>query len=93
MARAEWRRMSFASRSPADLERWLLRRGVGALVADRTTCASCHRTPLLGEKVHLYDGGRMLCELCRRRRRESPVSSESVRSPEWGHGVRPAAAA
>ena len=37
------------------LERHLLRRGVGALEADRDRCADCGRTPLTGEHVHLYD--------------------------------------
>ena len=31
----------------------LLRRGVGALEADRSRCADCGRTPLIGEHVHL----------------------------------------
>ena len=48
-------------------ERLLLRRGVGALEADRDRCADCGRTPLTGEQVHLYDGrkGGIVCELCR----------------------------
>jgi len=36
-------------------ERSLLRRGVGALAADRHRCADCGRTPLVGERVHLYE--------------------------------------
>ena len=38
------------------LERILLRRGLGALEADRDCCADCGRTPLAGEQVHLYGG-------------------------------------
>ena len=30
-------------------------RGVGALEAERSRCADCGRTPLIGEHVHLYD--------------------------------------
>jgi hypothetical protein len=42
------------------LERILLRRGVGALEADRNRCADCGRTPLTGEYVHMYGSGRRL---------------------------------
>ncbi len=72
------------------LERVLLRRGVGALEADRHRCADCGRTPLTGEHVHLYAGReqRIVCELCRPRHREAPVASEIVRHCEHGHAVR-----
>jgi hypothetical protein len=71
------------------LERVLLRRGVGALEADRSRCSDCGRTPLTGEHVHLYAGAeRIVCELCRPRRRESPLASELVRHCEHGHTVR-----
>jgi hypothetical protein len=71
-------------------ERFLLRRGVGALQADRDRCTDCGRTPLTGEHVHLYDGraGGVVCELCRMLRREAPVASEIVRHCEHGHTVR-----
>jgi len=72
------------------LERVLLRRGLGALTADRTSCADCGRTPLTGEHVHLYEGRteRIVCELCRAHRREAPIASELVRHCEHGHTVR-----
>ncbi len=72
------------------LERVLLRRGLGALEADRSSCADCGRTPLTGEQVHLYDGSqrRVVCELCRPARREAPLTSELVRHCEHGHTVR-----
>jgi len=72
------------------LERFLLRRSVGALEADRSRCADCGRTPLIGEHVHTFGGRRtrMVCELCRLERRESPVASELVRHGEHGHAVR-----
>jgi hypothetical protein len=72
------------------LERVLLRRGVGALEADRNRCADCGRTPLTGEHVHLYSGGDypIVCELCRQLRREPPLASELVRHCEHGHTVR-----
>jgi hypothetical protein len=71
------------------LERHLLRRGVGALEADRERCSDCGRTPLTGEHVHLYDDrGGVICELCRMLRRDSPVASELVRHSEHGQTVR-----
>jgi hypothetical protein len=72
----------------ADLERLLLRRGVGALTADRHRCADCGRTPLVGERIHLYAGDEVVCALCRPLRSEEPVSSDCVRHFERGHTVR-----
>ncbi|HLM86492.1 MAG TPA: hypothetical protein VK272_09945 [Solirubrobacteraceae bacterium] len=71
-------------------ERVLLRRGLGALEADRHCCADCGRTPLTGEQVHLYGGRKhgIVCELCRPLRRETPAASELVRHCEHGHAVR-----
>lgn len=72
----------------SDLERRLLRRGVMALAAGADRCDGCHRTPLVGERVHVYDGGRTLCELCRHERREAPLHSHAIHSIEQGHTVR-----
>jgi hypothetical protein len=47
----------------------------------------CHRTPLIGEVVHIYGQG-LVCELCRPLRREQPASSEIVRSPEHDRAVK-----
>jgi hypothetical protein len=69
------------------LERELLRRGVGALSADRHRCIDCERTPLIGERVYLYEAG-SVCELCRALRADAPRSSEVVRHSEYGHTVR-----
>jgi hypothetical protein len=71
-------------------ERTLLRRGVGALEANRDRCADCGRTPLTGEQVHLYEGRKrgIVCELCRQLRSEAPVATELVRHCEHGHTVR-----
>jgi hypothetical protein len=96
--RAAQRRTQTIMPSPTvdveQLERVLLRRGVGALEADRSTCVDCGRTPLTGEYVHLYEHptrpGRpaIVCELCRTGRYEPPVAREIVRHCEHGHAVR-----
>jgi hypothetical protein len=71
------------------LERVLLRRGLGALAADRSRCVDCGRTPLVGEHVHLYgEERRPVCALCRPARREAPLASELVRHCEHGQTVR-----
>ncbi len=74
------------SRHPL-MEISLLRHSVGALGARRHGCADCHRTPLVGEFVHIY-GERLVCALCRSRHREAPVRTEVVRSPEHDRAVR-----
>ena len=63
------------------LELALLRKSVGALAARRMRCAHCRRTPLVGEQVHHY-GQRLVCELCRPLRRDSPARAEVVHSSE-----------
>jgi hypothetical protein len=71
------------------LERVLLRQGVTVLAADRSRCADCGRTPLIGEQVHLYERrGELVCELCRPLRHEPPVAVETVRHAERGQNVR-----
>lgn len=70
-------------------ERLQLRRGVGALEADRDRCADCGRTPLVGEHIHLHTRVQgIVCELCSPLRREHPVATELVRHAEHGHTVR-----
>jgi len=73
-----------------ELERILLRRGLGALEAERTCCADCGRSPLFGELVHLYEGRRpqLVCELCRTLRRKAPVASQHVRHAARANVVR-----
>jgi hypothetical protein len=72
----------------ADLERALLRKGVGALVAGRHTCADCRRTPLVGEWMYRFAAHELVCALCRPRRRSEPETVELVRHFERGHTVR-----
>jgi hypothetical protein len=74
--------------SELDLERQLLRRGVGELAADRHACADCGRTPLVGERYHRYARGKVVCELCRAHHDDLPQTSDVVRHSERGHAVR-----
>lgn len=53
----------------------------------RHGCAHCHRTPLVGELVHHYDG-RLVCDLCRPRLRSEPEFSELMHPPEGERAVR-----
>ena len=71
-----------------DLERELLRKGVGALRATAHHCADCGRTPLTGEHVHTYARGDLVCELCRPLRRTLPERTDRVRHSERGLTVR-----
>lgn len=71
------------------LERYLLRRGVRTLAANRDRCVDCSRTPLVGEQVHLYERlPGVVCELCRQLRKGAPIATEIVRHSELGHTVR-----
>ena len=80
--------MEQTARHSPELERELLRKSVHALAQGRNACADCGRTPLVGERVHLYESGSLVCDLCRSRHREAPQSSQRVRSAERGHAVR-----
>ena len=64
----------------------LLRRSVGAAAEARSRCVHCHRTPLTGE--------RLVCDLCRHHRRETPARTQLVHAgAERTVRVRRAAAA
>ena len=78
--------------SEPDLERELLRKGVGAREAGRRHCSDCGRTPLVGERVHIYARGAVVCELCRPRRRGAPERSVTVHHSERGQTVKRLAA-
>ena len=71
-----------------DFERLLLRAAVDELSADRARCGDCGRTPLVGEDVHRYERGAVVCELCRMLRADAPESTERVRHSEFGQAVR-----
>jgi hypothetical protein len=72
----------------AELELALLRRGVDEMAAGCERCARCHRTPLIGERVYVYESGSIVCELCRRLQRDTPSASRVVHGPEFGHTMR-----
>lgn len=42
----------------------LLRRSLGSLAGGGSSCSSCGRTPLAGERLHELDSGTLLCDLC-----------------------------
>jgi hypothetical protein len=65
-----------------DLERELLRKAAAALREGSTRCRDCGRTPLTGERVHVYTRGHRVCELCRPLRRVAPERTERVRGGE-----------
>jgi len=79
--------MAAARISSPTLELELLRKGVIDRTRAGRRCADCHRTPLIGERLYHYEGGRLCCELCRPLRREQPVTSEIIHGPEHGHCV------
>jgi hypothetical protein len=73
------------------LEKALLKRSMGEHETRRHRCVHCHRTPLTGERVYLYEnaaGERLVCELCRPLRREPPVRSQLMHAPEHERSVR-----
>ena len=65
---------------PAELS--FVRRSMRALSAARHGCAHCRRTPLIGETVFFFDDERMVCELCKPLRRDTPRRSQVVHSAE-----------
>jgi hypothetical protein len=74
------------------IETALVRASVGALKAGRAVCRHCHRTPLVGECVYVYSGGRrgdeFVCELCRPLQTAVPDRTVLVRPAEWQGSVR-----
>src|SRR3712207_5916771 len=83
------RRLRFSSTA---IETALVRASVGALSHGRAGCRHCHRTPLVGECVHVYAMGKrgeeLVCELCRPLRTAQPDRTFRVRSAEQVGTVR-----
>lgn len=80
--------MRTSVREMPELELALLRRGLDDLAAGCERCEHCHRTPLIGERVYVYESGSILCELCRDLHRDAPHTSRMVHGPEFGHTLR-----
>ena len=72
-----------------DLERELLRKAAAALREASPRCRDCGRTPLTGERVHMYTRGHRVCELCRPLRGDAPERTRA----RAGRGVRGATGA
>jgi hypothetical protein len=81
-ANAEAMARTSATIGERDLERELLRKAAAALRDSSPRCRDCGRTPLTGERVHVYPRGHRVCELCRPLRRDAPERSERVRGGE-----------
>src|SRR4051812_15247596 len=84
-------KISCMRRAFEDLGRRLLRKSVERLAADRDTCSVCHRTPLVGERVHVYANGSIACPLCLHVKTGEPERTELVHHSEFGHAVKPMA--
>jgi hypothetical protein len=69
-------------------ERHLIRLSVAELTEERARCSDCGRTPLIGEEVHVYVRGQIVCDLCRALRKAAPVATERMRHAEFGSTVR-----
>ncbi len=63
--------------------------GKGRVQPASGECSHCHRTPLIGEHVHVY-GERLVCQLCRHLRREPPGATVVVHSSEHQRAVKAA---
>lgn len=70
----------------------LLRNSLGSVHSDRASCAACHRTPLIGELLHVLESGREVCSLCLTAGDGEPVRSERVRATDKKLAVVPRAA-
>jgi hypothetical protein len=78
-----------------DLSAILLRSRIDSLSPSRDCCGGCRRTPLVGERLHELDSGRLLCDLCFAAlpdERRLAVRSERVHVSERRLAVVPRAA-
>jgi hypothetical protein len=81
-----------------ELELQLFRRGLRLMTAARPACSQCRRSPLVGERLHVFDSEgaeQAICDLCLRGSPEGrfgePVRMERVRAGERPLNVRRAA--
>ena len=80
--------MSESLHDMLELELALLRRGLDERLAGSERCGCCNRTPLVGERVYIYDSGTIACALCLDRQRQAPTRSRIVHGPEFGHTMK-----
>lgn len=80
--------MAAPVREMAELELALLRRGLDERSAGCERCRRCRRSPLIGERMYVYESGLELCELCRPVEPGAPRHSHIVHGPEFGHTMR-----
>ncbi len=71
-----------------DLELALLRRGVVERAAHMERCGRCERTPLIGERVYVYNQKTVRCELCRVAEHRAPENPHVIHGPEFGHTMK-----
>jgi hypothetical protein len=73
----------------------ILRHSLRALGHDRSSCSRCHRTPVPGEVMHVFESDAALCSLCLASLPEaerSPVRCERVHVSDRRLPVVPKAA-
>ncbi len=75
-------------RNLPSIEAALLRRSMMSLSHGCRRCGRCRRSPLIGERVYVYESGSTICELCRALERSEPVASEIVHGPSFGQSIR-----
>jgi hypothetical protein len=80
--------LEYPDQADPELQVALVRRAVDRRDADRERCRGCRRTPLIGERVYLDEGGGLYCELCRVLEPELLLRSQVVHGPEFGHTMR-----
>ena len=51
-------------------------------------CDRCRRTLLVGEPVHIYEGERAVCDMCRSSEKSPRVRVRLVHGPAFGHTIR-----
>ena len=77
-----------------DLAPLLPRTAVGASPPVEVRCSRCRRTPLVGERVHVFESERTLCDLCLTRlpeRERTPDRTELVHATQRPLAIAPAA--
>jgi hypothetical protein len=80
--------MEASQRGIPELQVALLRRAADYYDEGRVRCLNCNRTPLIGERVYVDEGGSAYCELCRALDPEPVLHCRIVHGPEFGHTMK-----